>query len=202
MEITSGPLLSFQLYHRAMRSGAARLVAALDRTEDTSRLAPWYAHYRQACLIHAAGEDKVLWPALAGERPDLSSLFRTMEGEHEELNRVLADLGTALDDGRVDDARRSADRLEELVGRHLDGEEHDAVPALVDSLQEQLGELMRKVQQSAGPEGAAVAVPFFLEVATDEERDAVLAAVPPPVREGYETAWAGSYADLVTALEA
>jgi hypothetical protein len=201
MDTTSGPMLSFHLYHRAMRAGAGRLALALDTADDVTRFAPWFAHYRQACLIHADGEDKVLWPALAGSRPDLGDVFSTMTREHDELHRVLDELGDAIGDADPQGARRLAHRLEEVVGRHLDGEERDAVPPLVEALGAELGELMKKVQQNAGPEGAAVAVPFLLEQATPEELAAVLAAVPPPVREAYENAWAGPYAALVSALE-
>jgi hypothetical protein len=200
MDTAPGPMLSFHLYHRAMRAGAHRLAAALDGGEDVRRLAPWFAHYRRACLIHAEGEDKVLWPALGEQRPDLDEVFATMDGEHDTLHRVLAELGDAIDDGDAPGARRLAHQLEEVVGHHLDGEERDAVPPLVEALGAGLGDLMRKVQQNAGPEGAAVAIPFFLEQATPDERAEVLAALPPPVREGYGRGWAESYAALVSTL--
>jgi hemerythrin-like domain-containing protein len=200
MDTVSGPMLSFHLYHRAMRAGAARLTTALDRAENVRRFEPWFAHYRQACLIHADGEDKVLWPALAEQRPDLGDVFATMDSEHDVLQRVLAELGDAISEGDAQGARRLAHQLEEVVGHHLDGEERDAVPPLVEALDADLGDLMRKVQQNAGPEGAALAIPFFLEQAAPEERAAALAAMPPPVREGYEQAWSGSYAALVSAL--
>ena len=197
---TTGPLLSFFLYHRSMRNGADRLAKALATADRASTFAPWFAHYRQACILHAAGEDGVLWPALATARGDVAPLIADMDAEHDELDGVLAELEAALVDDRLDDARRLTDRLVTVVQRHLDHEEADAVPLVVASLGDHLPDVVREIQQSAGPEGASVAIPFFLEQATDEERSAFLAAVPPPVREGYEGAWRDAYGQLVAVL--
>jgi hemerythrin-like domain-containing protein len=199
-------MLSFTLYHRAMRAGARRLEHALDAADTPSRLEAigrWFEHFRTACLIHAEGEDTVLWPALAAadERKDLVPVFERMDAEHAELAQTLDALAEALGEpAQIEAGRKAASHLVELVDRHLDHEEATAVPALVDRRHDDLGDLMRGVQQSAGPQGAAVAVPFFLEPATDEERAVILGAMPPPVREGYESTWRDAYAGLVAAL--
>ena len=199
------PLVSFFLFHRSMRRGAERLVRFLeaDRTpQEQAAVARWFDHYRRACLLHAQGEDTVLWPALLAERPELKPAVLGMDHEHAELAVVLADLARELGDpDRHDDARKHAGRLVEVLTAHLDDEEAGPVPALVGSCDvEGLAELMRAVQQGAGPEGAAIAVPFFLADATDEERAAVLGALPPPLRDAYETSWRAAYDELRAVL--
>jgi hemerythrin-like domain-containing protein len=199
------PFLSFDLYHRSMRRGAALLVKVLGAPRSAGELAAiarWFEHYRRACLIHAEGEDTVLWPALLEARPDLGGVVEGMDEEHAALHRVLDALTSAIPDaGRVDEARRLASELADLVQRHLDGEEAEAVPALIAAYPpERLGELIRTVQQNAGPEGAAVAIPFFVVSATDAERAAVLGALPPPVLDGYESSWRDAYDALRDAL--
>jgi hypothetical protein len=134
-------------------------------------------------------------------RSDLEDLFAAMEAEHAELHRVLDELSATLPDpDRRDSSRALADRLVDVIGRHLDHEEQDAVPALVDALGTELGDLMRRVQQHAGPDGAPVAVPFVLASATDEEGAAVLGALPPPVRVAFETSWQEAYEALQRAV--
>ena len=188
-----------------MRNGAARLAASLSEVpssgsgEALSPIQSWFDRYLAACRIHAGGEDEVLWPALAVARPDLGSVFTTMEDEHQALSDALDAVAAALARGSGSEAAVAAKDLAELVDRHLDGEEAVAVPALVESLGPDLGDLMRKVQQSAGPGGAAIAVPFLLEFATDAERATVLAGLPPPVLGGLED-WEREYRELAMAL--
>ena len=199
------PLQSFMLYHRSMRADARRLVEALTVEGDDNRrerLARWFDHFRRACVIHAEGEDKVLWPALLSSRHDVAGAVAHMEAEHAALTDTLDDLHEALAGGRpLAEARPHAARLVELIDTHLDREEGEPLEAVVESFPgEALGELMRRIQQSAGPDGPPVAVPFLLAHATDEEKQAVLAALPPPLREGYETSWRAAYAELCEVL--
>lgn len=194
------PLLSFDLFHRSMRRGATWLASALavdDAGPPPPALRDWFDHYRKACLLHAEGEDTVLWPALLERRPDLSSMVATMEQEHSELERVLAALASALaDPGEGGDVRALADGLVRVMESHLDDEERTAVAALVENLSDDLGDLIRQVQQNAGPQGAAIAVPFLLEHATADERASVVSALPPPVREGLAQ-WEPEYQRLL-----
>jgi hypothetical protein len=206
MSDVPAPLQSFLLYHRSMREGAERLAAALasiadrDRGDRLPAIAAWFDRYRTACIIHADGEDEVLWPALRQARPDLGDLFATMDAEHTELAASLDRVAIALAAAEVGEAALAAKELAELVDRHLDDEEAAAVPALVAALGPEVGDLMRRVQQNAGPDGAAVAVPFLLEHATDAERATVLAGLPPAVQNGL-VAWEEVHRELSATLD-
>lgn len=201
------PLVSFDLYHRAMRTDAAELRDRLCGSLDAGSLAAvatWFDHYRRALLIHAAAEDGVMWPALLDVRPDAKPIVEGMDEEHAALDTLLGDLAGALGAGpaRIEEARRFAGDLVDLVGRHLDGEEANAVPILLEAMTvPEIGDLIGRVQRHSGPEGPSIAIPFFLFHATDAERDAVLGAVPPPIREGYERGWREQYASLHAAVE-
>jgi hypothetical protein len=203
------PLLSFFLYHRSMRLDAERLAGLLSRQRTAGELASiarWFDHYRRALLQHAEGEDKVMWPGLLEARPDLGPAVGEMDDEHLELAGLLDDLAAVLagaDPARSAGAAGLAIRLVDVLRTHLDGEERTAVPALIAAFPvDALADLMRRVVQSAGPEGAAVALPFLLAHATEAERVAVLGALPPPVKAGYEQQWRASYEQLCSALPA
>lgn len=189
-------LTGFFLYHRAMRAGAADLMAALEpAAPDLAAIGGWFEHYQAACTIHARAEDAVLWPTLLAERPDLSPVVAEMDEEHAGLDERLATTAAALRDGDLDAARAAAAALAELITTHLDGEEARAVPALVECFDgDALAGIMVQVQQSAGPDGARTSLPFFLAVADPDEQAGLLAQLPPPVREAYETDWAPAYA--------
>lgn len=204
MATVPAPLLSFLLYHRSMRGGAQRLADALAAESSGPRreaLVPWFRHFREACLVHAEGEDKVLWPALADTRPEMAPLFDAMDAQHDELDRTLADLAAVMDDAaRHPDAAAVAGRLVDVLARHLDDEERNAVPLLIGAFPNDLGDLMRRAHRQAGPEGAAIALPFLLEYATAEERATVLAALPEPVRQRFESEWSDAYERLCGAF--
>jgi hypothetical protein len=193
---TPPQLAGFFLYHRAMRAGAADLVAALGAAApDLAAIGGWFEHYQAACTIHANAEDTVLWPALVGERPDLATVVEGMDQEHAGLDERLAATAAALRAGDLDAARVAAAALAELITTHLDGEEARAVPALIERFDgDALAGLMAQVQQSAGPDGARTSLPFLLAVADPDEQAAFLTLLPPPVREAYETDWAPAYA--------
>ena len=199
------PLQSFMLYHRSMRTDARRLVNALGNDPDACRyagIAAWFDHFRAACLIHAEGEDKVLWPALLSQRPETSGVVAHMEAEHAVLVDTLDDLQDALVDRRwLADARGYAARLVDLIDIHLDREEGVPLDAVIDTFQgDALGDLVRGIQQCAGPEGPPIAVPFLLAHASDAEREEVLAALPPWLREAYVDSWRAAYERLSEVL--
>jgi deazaflavin-dependent oxidoreductase (nitroreductase family) len=80
---------------------------------------------------HHLGEDGVLFPLVAAQRPDLAATLDRLRVEHEEIAALVARLQAAVDGQADPDAvRAEVDRLTAELERHLAYEEEQLVPAL------------------------------------------------------------------------
>jgi deazaflavin-dependent oxidoreductase (nitroreductase family) len=96
------------------------------------------AQLRMNCLTvcaglhnHHLGEDSVLFPLVAAQRPDLAPTLERLRVEHERIAALVAQLRDTVA-GPADPAllRREVDRLADLLEQHLSYEEEQLVPAL------------------------------------------------------------------------
>jgi iron-sulfur cluster repair protein YtfE (RIC family) len=117
---------------------AFRRELALIRDEVAATGASVGVQLRMNCLTlcaglrnHHAGEDGMLFPLLAEQRPDLAPTLERLRVEHERVAALVAQLQAAVD-GPADPAllRREVDRLVDELEQHLAYEEEQLVPAL------------------------------------------------------------------------
>ena len=117
---------------------AFRRELALIRDEVATTGASVGAQLRVTCLTlcaglhnHHLGEDGMLFPLLAGQRPDLAPTLERLRAEHEQIAALVTQLQAAVA-GPADPEtlRREVDRLTGELERHLAYEEEQLVPAL------------------------------------------------------------------------
>jgi hypothetical protein len=115
-----------------------------------------------------------------------------MEAEHGLLDGLLAavDAAMANRDGVVD----AATALQEALETHMRHEEEAALPLIQEVLTpkdwEAFGRAMARKQKLSG---AAAYVPWVLDGATEEQRDAFYAAMPAPVKVVNRLVWDRRY---------
>ena len=101
--------------HQRLREALRVTSAALDEggaAEPATRDLLLFCHGFCAALTgHHEGEDRVLFPAIAAEHPELRETLRTLERDHSMIAHLLAGLQAA--------AEKGAPRAE--LSRHLDG---------------------------------------------------------------------------------
>ena len=181
-----------RVIHAAVRRDLERLTDALQSLPagDVSRareLQRAFANLRDQLTHHHEGEDRWVWPMLAGKGVD-RGLLETMESEHAAMSRALADTDAAMSalarSASAEDAaaaRASMARTADVVGRHLDHEEAEVEPVLLtyaDSPE------WKAVERKFARQPPAVAGAFFAWVTdgmTDDDRAYLRATVPPPV---------------------
>jgi len=181
-----------RVIHAAVRRDLDRLVRALDAIADGDRgraqdLQRAYANLRHELTHHHTGEDRWIWPMLAGVGVD-ADLLAAMESEHHSMSAALAETGAAMDgfatSGSASDAtaaRESVIRSRAVVEQHLTHEEEKLEPVLVPHFESAEWKAVEK-KLSRQPPG--VAGRFFAWVTDgmgDEERTFLRSTVPPPV---------------------
>jgi deazaflavin-dependent oxidoreductase (nitroreductase family) len=117
---------------------AFRRELALIRDEVAATGTAVGAQLRMNCLTlcaglhnHHAGEDGMIFPFLAEQRPDLAPTLERLRAEHERIAALVTQLQAAVT-GPADPEtlRREVDRLTGELERHLTYEEEQLVPAL------------------------------------------------------------------------
>lgn len=155
---------------------------------------------------HHTGEDVVLWPALLERAAPSTGLVETMQAQHEVVDASMERVEPMLDAWEQEPTRVRAAELAETLERlaaalfeHLDLEEREILPLVQrhvtvaewNSLGDQGIEEMDQKQ-------LPILFGAILEECTPEERRAMLAKLPLPVRLLIRTVGARQYRRYVT----
>lgn len=133
--------------HRALRRDLDRLEQVTrtdlpdDRRAALCRHVTWMLDFLHH---HHVGEDEGVWPRLLSKRPDLAPLVDQMSAEHQALAAASDRLRAASDDYAADGSAEARGRLHEATVAmqeatlpHLDHEEREAIPLVVEALDEE-----------------------------------------------------------------
>jgi hemerythrin-like domain-containing protein len=171
---------------------------------DASRAATVAEHARLLLTglhIHHTGEDEALWPLLHERAAGADALLATMEAQHahvhEGIETAFAQLDTwtvSVSPGAGEELAATLDTLREHLVEHLDREEREVLPLAARHLSaaewQAVGEHGRDAMSRAQ---LPLMFGAILEDADAEERDAIYAAVPGPVRLFLRTIGARTY---------
>lgn len=181
-----------QAIHQAVRRDLDRFVAALaafppDDRQRAEQLHRAWQNFQDELTRHHEGEDDLIWPMLEAKGVD-SSLLRTMESEHQDMARALAEADAAFDAlAAVPSADRAAQAREVLTEtrrvttQHLDHEERDLEPAMLPHLDSQEWLKVEKQLRSAPPGVAGRFFAWLMDGLDAETTAFVHTKVPRPV---------------------
>ena len=155
---------------------------------------------------HHTGEDLVLWPALLERAAPSTGLVETMQAQHEVVEDHLERVGPLQDAWAAAPTaargRELADLVDDLAAAlfdHLDLEEREILPlALRHVTVEEWNSLGEQGMDEVDPKQLPILFGAILEDCTDEERRAMLAKLPFPVRLLVRTIGARQYRRYVT----
>jgi hemerythrin-like domain-containing protein len=181
-----------KVIHQAVRRDLARLEAALAAARDgdmarARQLERAYGNLHRELIQHHEGEDRVIFPYLAGAGVP-SDLLTAMDDEHHAMADALGETRQALSayasSGSAADAqkaRASVARTKTVVDRHLDHEERELEPLLEPHLE---SDGWKAVQKRVRPTSLAVTGRFLAWIQdgmSNEGRAYLRATIPPPV---------------------
>src|SRR6516225_3096839 len=89
----------YEVAHKAFRLGTTRLVEATEKREPSvlqGSIGSHWAFYAAVLHHHHRTEDDSIFPALLAVRPDLDSLIKTLENEHNELIGAMEAVDSAI----------------------------------------------------------------------------------------------------------
>ncbi|MFI6316931.1 hemerythrin domain-containing protein [Nonomuraea sp. NPDC050556] len=193
--ITKTHLSGFLLVHAAFRAEFCRLAEACSRPRDgvhEELLEEHLALVLEMLHSHHSHEDTDLWPKLVGRDSEAAAVLAGLESEHAELDPLLA----AAADRSIPLPDRSPTllRLHELINRHLDHEERDAVPYMLEHLTpEDIEADRRKAMGDFGRRRIPVIFGWLASGADPGLLTAALADTPAVVRLTFRLFWWPAY---------
>lgn len=150
---------------------------------------------------HHTGEDIVLWPALLERAAPSTGLVETMQAQHEVVDGYLDQLAPLVDTWEATPTRANATEVADLVDRlaaalfeHLDLEEREILPLAQRHITvEEWNSLGEQGMDEMDQKQLPILFGAILEECTPEERRAMLAKLPLPVRVLLRTIGARQY---------
>jgi Hemerythrin HHE cation binding domain len=191
--------------HDALRRELVQVARAARLRDDHPgrllRAALGWELFKKFLTAHHQSEDDALWPALRAAvagRPDQVALADELEAEHAVIEPLLAAIDAAAADPDYG-YQRIGDIIDELAGKltaHLGHEETDGLPLIDASLSERRFQHFGAVHaERIGPD-APTCMPWLLDGASPQTRDAVLSRLPPSAQVAYREQWQPRYASL------
>lgn len=183
------------MFHRFLRMMFADAATIIERVPNgdrrgTARAARHLREVMHALHAHHHGEDVVLWDALETRAPSCAVHVGQMRVQHEEIARLLDELGADVDrwhaTARADHAsavQTSLSTLTTALDRHLAQEEVRILPtAEISFTQREWGRLEQHGRRSVPPRWLFMQLGFMLESMSPAEQAAFLRALPAPAR--------------------
>ncbi len=160
------------------------------------QIANYYDNVLSFLEAHHDAEEEIIFPRLRERCPGEEALLDTLESEHEEALTLLADTRASLaawpgadGDAAAQAAAQSAvagsiETLRVQLVTHLDGEETRALPLCAEHIrEEEWAQLPGHAMGAFQGDKVWLILGLIRQRMTQEQRDAMLAHMPPPPRD-------------------
>lgn len=176
----------------------ARQPLTPERRAAVSRRTTWLVWLLH---LHHTGEDQAIWPRAVRKRPALGALLRDMDAEHHAIDEAADRLTTAaarFADDPAESHRQSLveahERLSAVCLRHLDHEESEAVPLLMETLDDrEWAQVDKDFRRGARLRDVGWIAMWLLDDLEPAGIDHLRAELTAPVLELMKWRWGGAY---------
>lgn len=213
--LTPGPtnapdLTNYRTVHHCLRRAAHRLAAAGHQLDPQNHrrvraFATYWEGYVGEILCHHTIEDDFFFPALVEQVAVGAEALAAIEGDHEHLDVLMADITAevrrVVGGGGTRALCRLLDELADHLDTHLAVEDADLLPLFERHFTaEEYDDLDTRAVKSLGiGKQAAFTIPFIAEGAPPGQWAAMIATAPLPLRILYRLTWR-RHARLVAAV--
>ncbi len=191
-------LTLYYAIHRQMRVDTARYATAVqDATEGDRRgrvraLARWARGFAYELDDHHYVEDAFFLPSLWAKVPSVARVLDDLDADHRAMDEILArwtGVAARLADPQVpfgpakDRAVELAVALRDLLDRHLEVENREVLPLFSEHYAAaEYDAVFQQAVAGGRKTGLWFIVPWNVDALPPEARDALVAAVPPPMQ--------------------
>jgi hypothetical protein len=194
--------------HKVFRSSfsSAPHFIASTKGNDARRalIADYYANVMCFLEVHHEGEEELLFPLLAERSPENRGLVDQALADHHKAVAALESSKEALaawqekGDSEAANLERSIDELDAVLSAHLDMEEAEIVPLAGEYVSvEEWGMLPAHGFANFKGDKIWLILGLIRENFTDEQRAIMLAHMPPPAVQMWETMGEASFNQMM-----
>jgi hypothetical protein len=194
--------------HKVFRSSlrSAPHFIATTKGDDARRylIADYYTNVLAFLEVHHDGEEELLFPLLAERAPEHKDLIDLAKSQHHDALAALHISKDALaawqekGDSEAAEVERSLDTLDRVLSAHLDMEEAEIVPLAADHVTvEEWGMLPAHGFANFKGDKIWLILGLIRENFTDEQRAIMLAHMPPPAVQMWETVGEASFDQMM-----
>lgn len=191
-------------------AAADRLLGSVP-ARDTARAAQVHSFYTNVLSFlhgHHSGEDELVWPLLTARCGEAAAEVERIAAQHagldpaiERAEVLLAGWAVTPDPALGAAAAQALTQLGELLVTHLDEEEEVVLPLAAEHLtMEEWGALPAHGMKSFTGDKLWLVIGLLRDRMTQEQRDLMLAHMPPPVVDFWQSVGERSYRDFVAEL--
>ncbi|MGH9170801.1 MAG: hemerythrin domain-containing protein [Acidimicrobiales bacterium] len=207
---TSDMLAVHQVFRDALE-GAPDYIGTVEPGDAlrSAVVGSYYYNVLRFLEVHHSGEDELVTPLLV-ERctPEEVELVRTIASQHHAVEAPVESAHAVLGKWTADADAESGAELTSILGElgealvpHLDAEEAGVLPLAADHLSgEEWGALPGHGLQHFAGDNVWLILGLIRESLTEEHRQHMLTAMPPPVVEAWNSVGEGAYLGFMASL--
>jgi hemerythrin-like domain-containing protein len=190
---TSDMAAVHQVFRSSLASGPEFVASAASDDERRALIANYYANLMAFLKVHHEGEEELVFPLLIERDPEHRAVVERCESQHADVvGRMLAvnesvNSWELKGDSGAPELLEAMRSLDESLTPHLDEEETEVVPLAAEHLTvEEWGAMPAHGMRNFEGDKVWLIVGLIRENFTQQQRDAMLEAMPPPARQMWE----------------
>ncbi|MFZ0714478.1 hemerythrin domain-containing protein [Mycobacterium sp.] len=201
---TSDMAAVHKVFRTSLAAGPDFLSSAAGDDERRALIANYYANLMAFLKVHHEGEEELVFPLLIERAPQHAGLVTQAEGQHADVIGRLLAVSESVNswdlkgDPQAPDLLNALRSLETSLMPHLDQEEAEIVPLAAEHLTpEEWGALPGHAMRSFDGDKIWLIIGLIRENFTPQQREAMLANMPPPARDMWQGFGESAFNDLI-----
>lgn len=174
----AGPINILRFVHTAILEESNRIddaATSADGPDDLAAIADDVAFFDELVLLHTKGEEVGLFPVVAEMAPHIDETYLF---DHESERETFSALGSAISDGDLGAARRSAVVLREHAHTHIEKENTLILPFVDENIAPaDQGAMLGEILSTIPPEKMSAVVPWIIERIPIDDAEAYIRAL-------------------------
>ena len=201
---TSDMAAVHKVFRGSLASAPTFVGSAAGDDARRAMIANYYTNFVMFLEVHHDGEEQIVFPRLTERAPNERAIVEHAESQHHEVIGLVDNVKNSIGfweekgDPAADGLVSSLQALGDVLIPHLDQEEAEIVPLASKFISaEEWGMLPGHALGGFGGDKVWLIMGLIRENFTQEQRDTMLAHMPPPARQMWESMGEASFNELI-----